>query len=963
MSKEQFVSRHVGPRAKEVEYMLSVIGKPSIDALVDATVPPGIRLAKPLNLPAPLTEQEYMGHIQGLAKKNKLFKSYIGLGYYNTFTPSVIRRNIFENPGWYTAYTPYQAEIAQGRLEALLNYQTVVSDLTGLPVANASLLDEGTSAAEAMNMLHGVRSKDAVKRNANKFFVSELCFPQTIDVLKTRSTPLGIELVIGNHEEFENDGSFFGALVQYPAANGEAIDYRAFTEKVKASDCFVAVASDLLALTLLTPPGEWGADVVVGSSQRFGVPMGYGGPHAAFFSTKDDFKRFIPGRIIGVSIDMYGHKALRMALQTREQHIKRDKATSNICTAQALLAIMAGMYAVYHGADGLKNIAGNINNATNLLANSLKAVGVNVESANFFDTISIETGSADMIEKVKAEALSAQINFNYSGTKITISLDETTTIADLNAIVNVFTGVYGSTLTKELTEKDIDAAGSAIPSALQRTSNFLTHPIFNSFRSESEMMRYIKRLENKDLSLVHSMISLGSCTMKLNAATELIPLSLPEFGGLHPFIPADQAQGYREIFTNLEKWLCEITGFAAVSLQPNSGAQGEYAGLMVIRAYHESRGDHHRNISLIPQSAHGTNPASAVMAGMNVVVVKTDEDGNVDIADLKAKAEQHSANLSCLMVTYPSTHGVFEEGITEITNIIHQHGGQVYMDGANMNAQVGLTSPGNIGADVCHLNLHKTFAIPHGGGGPGMGPIGVAAHLAPFLPKHALVETGGEQGIHAISAAPWGSSLILLVSYAYIAMLGAEGVTNATKFAILNANYLKARLKAHFPILYEGKNGTCAHEMILDCRNFKAAGVEVADIAKRLMDYGFHAPTVSFPVAGTIMVEPTESEALHELDRFADAMISIREEIADIENGTAAKDNNVVINAPHTSRLVVSDTWDKPYSREKAAFPLNWIRDNKFWPSVAKIDNAYGDRNLVCTCLPMEAYENEEVTA
>lgn len=962
MSKEQFVSRHIGPRQKEVEYMLSVIGKPSIDALVDATVPPGIRLAKPLDLPAALTEQEYMGHIQKQAKKNKLFKTYIGLGYYNTFTPSVIRRNIFENPGWYTAYTPYQAEIAQGRLEALLNYQTVVCDLTGLPVANASLLDEGTAAAEAMAMLHSTRSKDAVKRDANKFFVSELCFPQTIDVLKTRAIPLGFELVIGDHNTFENDGSYFGVLLQYPAANGEAIDYTAFAAKVKASDCAVAVAADLLSLTLLTPPGEWGADVVVGSSQRFGVPMGYGGPHAAYFATKDDFKRSIPGRIIGVSVDMYGHKALRMALQTREQHIKRDKATSNICTAQALLAIMAGMYAVYHGAEGLKEIATRVNSSANLLAKTLKANGVSVDATAFFDTITVDAGTNEMLEKLRVTALSHEINFHYNAHKVSIAVDETTTVADLNNIVDVFAQVYGFTATA-FTEGDVDNAGSAIPSSLERKSNYLTHPIFNSFRSESEMMRYIKRLENKDLSLVHSMISLGSCTMKLNAATELIPLSIPEFGAIHPFVPADQALGYREIFINLEKWLCEITGFAAVSLQPNSGAQGEYAGLMVIRAYHESRGDHHRNIALIPQSAHGTNPASAAMAGMKIVVVKTDENGNVDIADLKAKAEQHSANLSCLMATYPSTHGVFEEGITEITKIIHQHGGQVYMDGANMNAQVGLTSPGNIGADVCHLNLHKTFAIPHGGGGPGMGPIGVAAHLAPFLPKHALVETGGEQGIHAVSAAPWGSSLILLVSYAYIAMLGAEGVTNATKYAILNANYLKARLQNHYPVLYEGKNGTCAHEMILDCRNFKAAGVEVADIAKRLMDYGFHAPTVSFPVAGTIMVEPTESEALHELDRFADAMISIREEIADIENGLAAKDNNVVINAPHTARLVVADNWDKPYSREKAAYPLTWLRDSKFWPSVAKIDNAYGDRNLVCTCLPMEAYENEEVVA
>lgn len=954
MTKEQFAGRHIGPRAKEIEYMLQTIGQPSVDALIDATVPEAIRLQNPLNLPAAMTEQEYMQHIQALAKKNKLYKTYIGLGYYNTFTPSVIRRNIFENPGWYTAYTPYQAEIAQGRLEALLNFQTVCSDLTGLPLAGASLLDESTAAAEAMTMLFALRGKEAIKRNATKFFVSAKCMPQTIDVLHTRANPLGIELVIGNHTDIKLTPDYFGALLQYPAANGEVYNYAEFVAQAQANECFVAVAADLLSLTLLTPPGEWGADVVVGSAQRFGVPLGYGGPHAAFFCTKEDYKRHIPGRIIGVSVDMHGNRALRMALQTREQHIKRDKATSNICTAQALLAIMAGMYAVYHGADGLKNIATNISTLTNALATKLKANGVKVLNTNFFDTLAIETEHSTAIE---AEALANEVNLRYyAGNRVGISLDETTTLADTNTILALFGKVYGFTAT--ITEADVDTNTVGFSTDFKRTTNYLTHPVFNSYRSESEMMRYIKRLENKDLSLVHSMISLGSCTMKLNAASELIPLSIPEFGALHPFVPVNQAQGYHEMFDKLNRWLSECTGFAAMSLQPNSGAQGEYAGLMVIRAYHLANGNPHRTVALIPSSAHGTNPASAVMAGMQVVVVKCDDNGNVDIADLKAKAEQHSQNLACLMVTYPSTHGVFEEGIKEITSIIHQHGGQVYMDGANMNAQVGLTSPGNIGADVCHLNLHKTFAIPHGGGGPGMGPIGVAAHLVPFLPGHVIIKTGGEQAINAISAAPWGSSLILLVSYAYIAMLGAEGVTNSTKIAILNANYLKAKLEPHYPILYVGKNGTAAHEMILDCRAFKtSANIEVADIAKRLMDFGFHAPTVSFPVPGTIMVEPTESEALHELDRFAEAMITIRQEIAEVEQGIAPKDNNVVVNAPHTAKIVVANEWTLPYSRQKAAYPLDWIRDGKFWPSVSKIDNAYGDRNLVCTCPPLESYE------
>jgi len=947
----EFERRHIGPDASETATMLHAIGLPTLDTLIDHTIPELIRKRQPLNISPAMNEYEYLQHIQNIAAKNKVFKTYIGLGYYGTITPSVILRNIFENPGWYTAYTPYQAEIAQGRLEALLNFQTMVLDLTGMELANASLLDEATAAAEAMHMFYAMRPKEKAKSGANVLLVSDTCFPQTIDLLKTRSAPIGIELRICSAETMVFDERVFGVVLQYPDVRGEINEYTALCAKAHEAGAYVCVCSDIMSLVLLKSPGSWGADCVVGSSQRFGVPMGYGGPHAAFFATKEDFKRFIPGRIIGVSVDSQGNRALRMALQTREQHIKRDKATSNICTAQALLAIMASMYAVYHGPDGLRAIAAKIHAKTAALKNALVELGYEVKTQNHFDTLTI-SGDADALIGA-AEAM--EINLRKIDSRhVAISLDETSAYADVHALLEVFAGVAS---------KPCPAVGFELNSLPRenflRKDAILKHEVFNRYHSETEMMRYIKKLENRDLALNHSMISLGSCTMKLNAASEMIPLSLPAFANLHPFIPAWQAEGYHEVFRTLSRDLCEATGFEAISLQPNSGAQGEYAGLMTIRAYHESRGDTHRNISLIPSSAHGTNPASAVMAGMEVVVVACDENGNVDIADLRKKAEEHKANLSCLMVTYPSTHGVFEEGIIEITDIIHENGGLVYMDGANMNAQVGLTSPGRIGADVCHLNLHKTFAIPHGGGGPGMGPIGVNAKLAPFLPGHALVKTGGEKAIHAVSATPFGSALILLVSYGYIKMLGGEGLTNATKFAILNANYMRAKLEKHFPVLYKGKNGCVAHEMILDCREFKrTAKVEVADIAKRLMDYGYHAPTVSFPVAGTIMIEPTESESLAELDRFCEALISIRNEIAEIETGLADGENNVVVNAPHTAKMVITDNWSKPYGREKAAFPLPWISENKFWPSVGKVDNAYGDRNLVCSCAPIEAYAN-----
>lgn len=956
---EKFESRHIGPDARQVDEMLKVIRAKSIDDLIDQTIPENIRLKKGLNLPKGLSEYEFLKEFKKLAGKNKLYRSFIGTGYYNTITPGVILRNILENPGWYTAYTPYQAEIAQGRLEALINYQTMVIDLTGLPIANASLLDEGTAAAESMHLLYA--SRKPAKKVANKFFVDQNCFPQTIDVLKTRSAPIGVTLVIGDIKSLDvADPELFAVFLQNPDNNGAITDHSSFIERAHAKDVFVVVATDLMSLTMVKSPGEMGADVAVGSSQRFGVPMGFGGPHAAFFATRDEFKRQMPGRIIGASLDASGKPGYRMALQTREQHIRREKATSNICTAQVLLSVMAGMYAVYHGPEGLKKIAGRIHGLAKSVDAGLKSSGFRQVNDHYFDTLKIAVTDQKVIER---EALKRGINFRiFPDDHVGISLDETSTHEDVQIILDVFAASKGHSYPVQPSVNGVDLSW---PPALIRKSSFLSHPVFNMHHSEHEMLRYIKRLENKDLSMVHSMISLGSCTMKLNATAEMIPVTWPEFGNIHPFAPADQTEGYRELTSNLENWLKEITGFTGVSLQPNSGAQGEYAGLMVIRAYHESRNEAHRDISLIPSSAHGTNPASAVMAGMSVVVVKSDEDGKIDVADLKAKAGQYKERLSCLMVTYPSTHGVFEESITEICDIIHMNGGLVYMDGANMNAQVGLTSPAIIGADVCHLNLHKTFCIPHGGGGPGMGPICVNDKLAPFLPGHPVVRTGGEKAIHAVSAAPWGSASILTISYAYIAMMGPDGLTNATKHAILNANYIKARLEGHYRILYTGTKGRCAHEMIVDCRDFKKAGVEVEDIAKRLMDYGFHAPTVSFPVAGTLMIEPTESEPKEELDRFVDALIEIRKEISEIETGKADRENNVLKNAPHTAAVVTSDEWDKPYSRQKAAFPLSFVRETKFWPSVSRVDNAYGDRNLVCSCLPMEAYgiKEEPVTS
>lgn len=946
---DQFIHRHIGPNAAELQEMLAAIGASSLDQLIDETVPAAIRLRGELNLPAALSEFEYLRELEKIAAKNQVFRSYIGLGYYGTITPSVVSRNIFQNPGWYTQYTPYQAEIAQGRLEALLNYQTMVSDMTGLPIANASLLDEGTAAAEAMAMFHSTKGKKSA--STNTFLVSDQVFPQTIDLLITRAQPLSIAVVVKPVAEFVLDETCFGILLQYPAGNGSIEDYRALTEEAHAKDIAVTVCSDLLALALLTPPGEWGADAVVGNSQRFGVPMGYGGPHAAFFATKDEYKRLIPGRIIGVSVDHHGKRALRMALQTREQHIRREKATSNICTAQALLAIMAGMYAAYHGPKGIKAIAQRVHGATQILAKNLNTLGYTQKNANYFDTLHIEVDATTQ-QAIQTAALAAGINFHYPKGAVQITLDETVLASDLQAIVDVFAQLKSSNLVVDLE----GASAPQIPAALLRETEFLTHPVFNIYYTESKMMRYIKRLENRDLSLTHSMIPLGSCTMKLNAASELMPVSWPAFANLHPFIPVDQAKGYLQIFEELEAYLCACTGFDACSLQPNSGAQGEYAGLLTIRAYHEANGNTHRNMALIPSSAHGTNPASAVMAGMEVVVVKCDEQGNIDLDDLRAKAEKHSENLAALMVTYPSTHGVFETRIKEICALIHEHGGKVYMDGANMNAQVGLTSPAEIGADVCHLNLHKTFAIPHGGGGPGMGPICVNNSLKPFLPKHTMAETGGEKGIHAVSAAPWGSASILLISYGYVRMLGQIGVKASTEYAILNANYIKARLEGRYDVLYAGEKGRSAHEMIIDLRPFKAL-ISAEDVAKRLMDYGFHAPTLSFPVAGTIMIEPTESESLDELDRFCEAMLQIRVEIDEIATGEADHKSNVLSNAPHTADLVTANEWPYAYSREKAAYPLPYLRQGfKFWPSVSRIDSAYGDRHLICTCPPIEEY-------
>ena len=951
----EFTKRHIGPTEAETAAMLKTIGVSSMDELINKTIPADIRLEQPLNTGGPISEYDYLAELKRTAGLNKVYKNYIGRGYYSPIVPSVILRNVFENPGWYTQYTPYQAEIAQGRLESLLNFQTMVSDLTALPIANASLLDEGTAAAEAMAMLFNHKNKDTDHITAPKFFVDELIFDQTKDILITRAKPIHVELVFGDHKTVELTEDFFGAIIQYPNSDGLVVDYKKFIEKAHAVNALVVMATDLLSLTLLTPPGELGADVAIGNSQRMGVPLGFGGPHAAFFATKDEFKRNIPGRIIGVSQDAQGNRCLRMALQTREQHIRREKATSNICTAQALLANMSAMYAVYHGAEGLINIAKRISILAQTLSHELAEMGFQNENNAYFDTLKVKVADTAALKKIAEQN---ELNFYYYDNAAGISLDETTSQRDVLNILHVFAALNGNDTA--VANFDSESILNNIPSSLTRTSDFLTHPVFNTHRSESEMMRYIKSLENKDLSLNTSMISLGSCTMKLNAATQLIPVSWPEFNSIHPFAPADQWKGYRQIITELESWLSNITGFTATSLQPNSGAQGEYAGLLTIKAYHEDRKEGHRNIILIPISAHGTNPASAVMAGFKVVVTKCDEAGNIDVEDLRANAIRHKENLAGLMVTYPSTHGVFEESIREICSLIHENGGLVYMDGANMNAQVGLTSPGNIGADVCHLNLHKTFAIPHGGGGPGMGPICVNDKLAPYLPGHYSL-SNADKAIHAVSAAPFGSASILLISYGYIKMLGAAGLRKSTEYAILNANYMKARLKNDYKILYTGKNGTCAHEFIVDLRPFKqSAGVEAEDVAKRLMDYNFHAPTLSFPVPGTIMIEPTESEDKDELDRFCDALLSIRAEIKAIEEGKADKADNVLKHAPHTQFVVTADEWNHAYTRQQAAFPLAYVKENKFWPSVSRVNNTYGDRNLVCTCEPVSSYVEQE---
>jgi len=946
MRTDSFALRHIGPKEENLKEMLQTIGVDSLEQLIYETIPDDIRLKQPLNLPKALSENQYAEHIGKLAAKNKVFKSYIGLGYHQGILPAVIQRNILENPGWYTAYTPYQAEIAQGRLEALLNFQTMVSDLTGMEIANASLLDESTAAAEAMALLFAVRDRKQKKDDVNKFFVSEEVLPQTISLIKTRAEFLGIDIVLGDHAEFDFSAEFFGALIQYPGKYGQVFDYADFVNNCNLNSIKVAVAADILSLVKLQAPGELGVDVVVGTTQRFGIPLGYGGPHAAYFATKEAYKRNLPGRIIGVTKDADGNHALRMALQTREQHIKRDRATSNICTAQVLLAVMAGMYAVYHGPKGLQYIADTVHYSTTSLASQLEKLGYKQVNSAYFDTLQVKADA----EKIKAAAEAKEYNFYYPDEEtVVIALNETTTTEDVNTVASIFAEVAGKETEVLSALKEINA----IPEGVSRKKDFLTHEVFNAYHSETELMRYIKKLERKDLSLNHSMISLGSCTMKLNAASEMLPLSNPQWGNIHPFAPVEQAEGYQIVLKELENQLTEITGFSATSLQPNSGAQGEYAGLMVIRAYHESRGEGHRNVCLIPSSAHGTNPASAVMAGMKVVVTKATENGNIDIDDLREKAIEHKDHLAALMVTYPSTHGVFESAIREITQIIHDNGGQVYMDGANMNAQVGLTNPGNIGADVCHLNLHKTFAIPHGGGGPGVGPICVAKQLVPFLPGNPIIKTGGEKAIGAISSAPWGSSLVCLISYGYIKMLGSGGLQKATEYAILNANYIKERLSEHYKTLYSGERGRAAHELILDCRPFKDNGIEVTDIAKRLIDYGFHAPTVSFPVAGTVMIEPTESESKAELDRFCDALISIRKEI---EEASENEPNNVLKNAPHTIKMLTASEWNLPYSREKAAFPLDYIADNKFWPTVRRVDEAFGDRNLMCTCPPIEEY-------
>jgi glycine dehydrogenase len=944
---DRFVNRHIGPDEWEIGRMLDLLGDSSLDSFIDTVVPQTLRSTKPLTIGAPMTERDAIERLRGFAERNLVYRSLMGMGYHDSITPPVIQRNILENPGWYTQYTPYQSEIAQGRLEALLNFQTMVIDLTALPCANASLLDEATAAAEAMHMFFAIKGEPS----GGIFFVSDRCHPQNIGVVRTRAKPLGITVVTGDHQTFEFGEKVFGALLQYPSTDGSVDDYRAFCEKAHLAGALVAVATDLLSLTLLVPPGEFGADVAVGNTQRFGVPLGYGGPHAAFFATRDDYKRHMPGRIIGVSVDSAGNQALRMALQTREQHIKREKATSNICTAQVLLAVIAGMYAVYHGPQGLRNIALRIHRLTSLLAVGLEKLGHKVAHKEYFDTLRVMPTGMDAHTIVERSA-ERTINLRkFEDGSIGIALDEVTDEEEIGSLLEAFSG------GRRLPENGSLTIPDEYRGTMRRDSGYLTHPVFSRYHSETEMLRYLKRLESRDLSLTTSMISLGSCTMKLNATTEMLPVTWPAFGAIHPFAPPEQTEGYRELFHQLETWLADITGFARVSLQPNSGAQGEYAGLMTIHAFHESKGEPHRNICLIPSSAHGTNPASAVMAGMKVVVVRCDDKGNIEVEDLRNKANEHRALLAALMVTYPSTHGVFEESIREICDIVHENGGQVYMDGANMNAQVGLCKPAELGADVCHINLHKTFCIPHGGGGPGMGPIGVAAHLAPFLPSHPVIRTGGPESFGPVSAAPWGSPSILPISWAYIAMMGSSGLTKATQVAILNANYMAARLEAHYPILYRGINNRVAHEFIVDLRTFKqSAGIEAEDVAKRLIDYGFHAPTVSFPVAGTLMIEPTESESKDELDRFCDAMIAIREEIREVETGSADRHDNVLKNAPHTAASVVSDAWDHPYSREKAAFPARWTREQKFWPAVARVNNAYGDRNLVCACPPVEAY-------
>ncbi len=950
---DAFEHRHNGPTEADIQAMLKTLGYPSLDALIDAAVPSSIRLKRDLAIADAQSEYELLKELGAIAAQNQVYRSYIGMGYHNCITPPVIQRNILENPGWYTQYTPYQPEIAQGRLEALLNFQTMVTDLTGMEIANASLLDEGTAAAEAMTLAYG-----QCKTKAKCFWVSDQCHPQTVEVVKTRAIPLGITVIVGDHHHFDLEPleRLFGALLQYPATDGTVQDYGSVIERIHAAGGLVTIAADLLSLTLLTPPGEFGADIVVGSTQRFGVPMGYGGPHAAYFATKEAYKRQLPGRLVGVSKDTAGQMALRLALQTREQHIRRDRATSNICTAQVLLAVMASMYAVYHGPKGLHRIALRIHHLTTLLAAGLELLGFAIPDAPFFDTVTVEVGN--QLGAIAQRAAEARINVRQiNAHTISIALDETTTEQDVLDLLTVFAG---QPLTLEVDDwlQRSQVHGDRLQS-VARQSDYLTHPVFNSYHSETELLRYMHHLQSKDLSLTAAMIPLGSCTMKLNATAEMVPVTWPEFGQLHPFAPVEQTTGYQILFQQLETMLAEITGFAGISLQPNAGSQGEYTGLLVIREYHHQRGQAHRHICLIPESAHGTNPASAVMAGMKVVAVKCDRDGNIDIADLQAKAEKHQDNLAALMVTYPSTHGVFEAGIRDICDIVHTYGGQVYMDGANLNAQVGICRPGDFGADVCHLNLHKTFCIPHGGGGPGVGPIGVAAHLVPYLPGHGLIATGGQDGIGAIASAPWGSSSILPISWMYIRLMGAAGLTQASKLAILNANYMAKRLDGHYSILYRGNAGLVAHECIVDLRPFKkVAGIEVDDIAKRLIDYGFHPPTMSWPVAGTIMVEPTESESKAELDRFCDAMIAIRDEIRQVETGAIDAQNNVLKNAPHTAVCLTAETWEHPYSREQAVYPTPWTRERKFWPAVARVDNAYGDRNLVCSCPSMAEYQD-----